>query len=156
MAVRLRLRRMGKKKQPMYKIVAADSRSPRDGRFIETLGTYNPLSEPASITVDVDRTLYWLSKGAIPTDTVRSLLKQKGVWLRWSLMRRGVHEEIIADEVEKWNLLQAEKLRRKAERKARRAAKKAEKFSAPSTAEGPLEATSSESAGGGEEAPQQK
>ncbi len=76
--VKLRLRRMGAKKKPFYRIVAADSRFPRDGRFIEELGTYNPLVEPAQITVDAERVQKWLADGAQPTDTVRSLLKKSG------------------------------------------------------------------------------
>jgi len=79
MAVKLRLKRMGSKQKPFYRIVAADSKSPRDGRFIETVGTYNPIAKPASISVDETKTLYWLSKGAIPTDTVRSILSKEGI-----------------------------------------------------------------------------
>ncbi|MFT4040893.1 MAG: 30S ribosomal protein S16 [Thermomicrobiales bacterium] len=77
--VKLRLRRMGAKKRPSYRIVAADSRSPRDGDFIETLGYYDPLTEPATIKVDAERARHWLSVGAQPTDTVRSLLNRAGV-----------------------------------------------------------------------------
>ena len=79
MAVKLRLKRMGKKQQPIYRIVAADSRSPRDGRFIETVGTYNPIKNPEEITVKEERVMYWLSMGAEPTDTVRSLFKKMGI-----------------------------------------------------------------------------
>ena len=75
MAVKLRLMRMGKKKQPTYRVVAADSRSPRDGRFIEILGTYEPRAEPSVIKLDVDKTVKWLSDGAQPTETVAKLLK---------------------------------------------------------------------------------
>lgn len=78
--VKLRLRRMGAKKRPSYRIVAADSRSPRDGDFIETLGYYDPLTEPATIKVDAERARHWLSVGAQPTDTVRSLLNRAGVF----------------------------------------------------------------------------
>ena len=78
MAVKLRLRRMGKKKQPIYKIVAADARSPRDGRFLEAVGLYNPLTEPHSVDIKEERVLYWLNKGAQPTKTVKSLLRQQG------------------------------------------------------------------------------
>ena len=77
--VKIRLRRMGAKKAPFYRIVVADSRFPRDGRFIEELGTYNPLKEPAEITVDAERAQAWIKDGAQPTDTVRSLLKKAGV-----------------------------------------------------------------------------
>jgi small subunit ribosomal protein S16 len=80
MAVRLRLMRMGKKKQPTYRIVAADSRSPRDGRFIEIVGTYDPRAEPSTITVDNDKAIKWLQNGALPTERVEKLLKVSGTW----------------------------------------------------------------------------
>ena len=76
--VKLRLRRMGAKKAPFYRIVVADSRSPRDGRFIEEIGTYNPLKDPAEIVVNVERAKEWMATGAQPTDTVRALLKKAG------------------------------------------------------------------------------
>ena len=77
--VKIRLRRMGAKKAPFYRVVVADSRSPRDGRCIEEIGTYNPLTEPATVTVDVEKTQTWIKNGAQPTDTVRGLLKKAGV-----------------------------------------------------------------------------
>ena len=79
MAVRFRLKRMGQKKRPFYRLVVADSRAARDGRFIDTVGYYNPISEPAEIKVDEEKALSWLEKGAQPSDTVRSLLKKSGV-----------------------------------------------------------------------------
>ncbi len=79
MAVKLRLKRMGAKKAPFYRVVAADSRSPRDGRFIETVGTYNPIKEPAEVNIDEVKALKWLSEGAIPTDTVRDLFRSQGI-----------------------------------------------------------------------------
>ncbi|MDR1794366.1 MAG: 30S ribosomal protein S16 [Erysipelotrichaceae bacterium] len=79
MSVKIRLRRMGAKKDPFYRIVVADSRYPRDGRFIEQLGYYNPTSEPADIKVDSEAALKWLQKGAQPSDTVRDLLSKAGV-----------------------------------------------------------------------------
>jgi len=79
-AVKLRLMRMGKKKQPTYRVVAADSRSPRDGRFIEILGTYEPRAEPSVVKIDNDRAVQWLSKGAQPTETVQKLLRLSGAW----------------------------------------------------------------------------
>ena len=79
MAVKLRLKRMGAKKQPYYRIVAADSRSPRDGRFIETIGTYNSIANPAIVNINEELALKWLRDGAIPTDTVRNLLSNAGV-----------------------------------------------------------------------------
>ena len=80
MAVKIRLARHGAKKRPFYRIVVADSESPRDGRFLENVGTYNPLQDPAEVTLKTDRVHYWLQQGAIPTDTVRSLLKKEGVF----------------------------------------------------------------------------
>lgn len=80
MAVKLRLVRIGKKKQPSYRLVAADSRSPRNGRFIEILGTYNPRAEPSEVAVDNDKALAWLRNGATPTETARKVLKISGAW----------------------------------------------------------------------------
>jgi len=79
-AVKLRLMRMGKKKQPTYRLVAADSRSPRDGRFIEIVGTYQPRLDPSGLTVDNDKAVKWLKEGAQPTETVERLLKISGAW----------------------------------------------------------------------------
>ncbi len=83
MAVKLRLMRMGKKKQPIYRIVAADSRSPRDGRFIEILGTYEPRAEPSKVVVDNSRAVHWLSEGAQPTERVAKLLAGSGAIEEW-------------------------------------------------------------------------
>ena len=80
MATRIRLRRTGRKKQPEYRIVVAEGTAARDGRFVETIGHYNPRTKPATIAVDVERARKWLADGATPTDTVRSLLKQAGVF----------------------------------------------------------------------------
>ncbi len=78
MAVKIRLKRMGAKKTPFYRIVVSDSRTPRNGRFIEEIGYYNPLTDPVEVKVDNDRAQYWLSNGAQPSDTVRALLKKSG------------------------------------------------------------------------------
>jgi small subunit ribosomal protein S16 len=87
LSVKLRLMRVGKKKQPTYRIVAADSRSPRDGRFIEIVGTYAPRSDPSEINVKSEKALAWLSKGAQPTETVRKLLEISGVWGEYQATR---------------------------------------------------------------------
>ena len=79
MAVKSRLKRMGAKQKPFYRIVAADARSPRDGRFIETVGTYNPVAQPAEVKIDKELALKWLNNGAQPTDTVATLLKKEGI-----------------------------------------------------------------------------
>ncbi len=136
MAVRLRLRRIGKKKMPMYHIVAADSRSARNGKFIEVVGRYEPLQDPMIIQAKEPRVFYWLKAGALPTDTVRSLFQRSGLWLRWSLTRKGKDETTIAAEMEKWQMQQAEKRRHDEERKARRLAarRKASKSAGPEAA----------------------
>lgn len=87
MPVRIRLRRMGTKKTPFYRIVVADGRSPRDGRFIEGIGTYDPAKHPPAIQVDADRAVAWLLRGAKPTDTVRHLLSRAGVLQRVAGLR---------------------------------------------------------------------
>lgn len=84
MAVKLRLKRMGSKQKPFYRIVAADARSPRDGRFIETVGTYNPLKNPTEIKVDEEKALTWLNNGAQPTDTVKSILTESGIMKKYA------------------------------------------------------------------------
>ena len=80
MAVKLRLKRMGKKKQPTYRVVAADSRSPRDGRFIEAIGVYDPRAEPSVVEIDNDKAVAWLRQGAQPSEVVEKLLKVSGAW----------------------------------------------------------------------------
>lgn len=89
MAVKIRLTRMGAKKNPFYRIVVADSRSPRDGRFIEILGNYDSTKEPAVINVDEERAIDWMSKGAQPTDTVRSLFSKKGIMAKFDEKKRS-------------------------------------------------------------------
>lgn len=79
MAVKIRLKRIGAKKNPYYRVVVADSRYPRDGRFIEEIGTYNPLVDPIQVTIDGEKALKWMKNGAQPTDTVKALLKRTGV-----------------------------------------------------------------------------
>lgn len=83
MAVKIRLKRMGAKKVPFYRLVVADSRSPRDGRFIEEIGYYNPVSQPAQVKIDEEKALKWLKNGAQPSDTVRSLLSRAGIMKRY-------------------------------------------------------------------------
>lgn len=98
MAVKIRLQRHGKKGQPFYHIVIADARAARDGKFIEKIGTYNPLTNPATVVVNTERACTWLHNGAQPTDTVRSLLRFKGVLYRYHLLR-GVEKGAFSQEV---------------------------------------------------------
>ena len=100
MAVRIRLQRHGKKGKPFYKIVAADSRAKRDGKFIEALGTYNPTTVPATIELDVDRSVYWLQTGAEPTDTVKSILQFKGALYKKHLLRGVAKGAFSVDDAE--------------------------------------------------------
>ncbi len=84
MAVKLRLKRGGSKQRPFYRIVAADARSPRDGRFIDTIGTYNPIPAEYEVNINEEKALYWLSQGAQPTDTVKNLLSKKGIIAKYA------------------------------------------------------------------------
>lgn len=90
--VKIRLRRMGAKKRPFYRVVVADSRSPRDGRFIEEIGYYDPTKEPAVIKIDEDKAIRWIQDGAQPTDTARSLLRKTGVLNRVHQLKQQPHE----------------------------------------------------------------
>jgi len=96
--VKIRLRRTGTKKKPSYRVVVTDSRMPRDGRFIEIIGHYNPRTEPVTVQIHEDRVLHWLSVGAQPTDTVRSLLKNSGTLERFARLKAGEDmEKLLAD-----------------------------------------------------------
>lgn len=96
--VRIRLRRVGAKKQPSYRVVVADSRSPRDGRFIERLGWYNPRTDPPSFKIEEDRALYWLSVGAQPSDAVARLLKKMGTFEKFERVKAGAGiDEVLAE-----------------------------------------------------------
>ena len=130
MAVKLRLRRMGKKKQPIYKVVAADARSPRDGKFLEAVGIYNPLTNPHTVDFKEDRVNYWLDNGAQPTDTVKSLLRQKGITLKKELTKKKLSEEKVQEELENWQKLKeagaAKKMQKKKSKKELAKEQKAE------------------------------
>jgi small subunit ribosomal protein S16 len=98
--VRIRLRRVGAKKQPHYRVVVADQRSPRDGRHIETIGHYNPRTEPETVVIKEDRALYWLSQGAQPSDVVLNMLKKQGTMDRLARMKQGESLESLVAEYE--------------------------------------------------------
>ncbi len=118
------MRREGKKQHPVYKLVAIDSRSPRDGGYLEALGQYDPHTDPITLVLKEPRIEYWLRKGAQPTDTVRSLLRRTGFWLRWTLIRQGKDEAKVKSVMERWQMLQVDKTKREADRKARRSERK--------------------------------
>jgi small subunit ribosomal protein S16 len=134
--VKMRLRREGKKKQPFYRVVVADIRSPRDGRFIEDIGFYQPLHEPSTIQIDRDRALYWLRNGAQPSDPVRKLLRIEGIWEEYRPGDPG------KDRSEKHAKRAAEAARRKEE--ARKASEDAAKERAEAEAAAAAEAEAAE------------
>ena len=127
MAVKIRLRRMGKKRQPIYKVVAADERSPRDGKFIEAIGVYNPITDPATIDIKEDRALYWLGVGAQPTTTVKTLLSKQGILYKRELLKSGLSEEEVAVKLDEWLKNKEAKMASKSAKKAEIKAEKEEK-----------------------------
>ncbi|OGB60129.1 MAG: 30S ribosomal protein S16 [Caldithrix sp. RBG_13_44_9] len=143
MAVKLRLRRLGRKKRPFYRIIATDSRAPRDGRFIEEIGHYNPLTHPETVSVQEDRALYWLGVGATPSKTVRNILSRQGIILKFDLKKQGVAEEKITEELRKWEVLQIERAKRLEAKKEseRERRKKAKQESAKAETAGEVEKT---------------
>ena len=116
MPTKIRLQRKGKKGQPFYHLVVADGRAPRDGKFIEKLGTYNPMTHPATIEINFDRALYWVQVGAQPTDTARSILSNKGVLLKHHLIKgiqKGAHtEEQVEEKFNEWLQQKEQRLER--------------------------------------------
>lgn len=156
MAVKMRLQRHGSKKRPFYFIVVADARSPRDGKFIQKLGTYNPLTVPASIQIDRQKALDWLHKGAQPTDTVRRILSFKGVLYLKHLLRGvtlGLFDESVAmQKFTAWmsehdaNIAKRQSAHRKAkaETRNRPVVKKVEEVAQPTVDAAPAEEASTE------------
>ncbi len=124
--VKIRLRRIGRKKLPIYQLVATDARARRDGAFLEDLGRYEPKKKPHSITLKEDRVAYWLSVGAQPTTTARSVLSNSGLLLKLYLEKKGKSAEEIAAEMEKWRKKRDERLARNLKKKALRRKKKKE------------------------------
>ena len=98
MAVRIRLQRLGRKKRPFFRLVAADARAQRDGVFLERLGHYNPITEPADVVIDEEKALKWLRRGAQPSDTAKRLLSQQGIWKKFTFEKLG--KPLPEDEVE--------------------------------------------------------
>lgn len=120
---------MGKKRQPIYKVVAADARSPRDGKYIEAIGSYNPKTDPATVELNEERALYWLGCGAQPTDTVKNLLNKQGILLKKELLKEGLSEEAISAKLEEWgkkkdSLLEKKKAKAEAQKKEKAEAAK--------------------------------
>lgn len=103
MAVKIRLARFGRTKRPFYRIVAAENSAKRDGRYIDRVGTYDPVHNPPIVEIDEEKAIYWLDNGAIPTDTVSNLLKAEGILYKRALTKRGLSPEAISEEMEKWS-----------------------------------------------------
>jgi small subunit ribosomal protein S16 len=133
LAVTIRLTRMGRKKRPYYRIVVTDTRAPRDGRYIECIGTYDSMNNPAGVTIEEARTHYWLDQGAVPSDTVKSLLRHRGILLKRNLKKRGFDEPKIDEEMKKWEAVRADHLKRMSEKT--RISKKAKDKAAKEKAE---------------------
>jgi small subunit ribosomal protein S16 len=128
---------MGKKKQPIYKIVAADARSPRDGKFLEAVGLYNPLTNPHTVDLKEDRINYWLDNGAQPTNTVKSLLSQKGITLQRDLTKRKFSEEKKEAELKNWQNHREASMKKMSEKKKKPSAKQKAKAENKETEEAP-------------------
>ena len=124
MSVRIRLTRAGRKKVPHYRIVVMDSRNRRDGAYLDQIGVYNPNQQPAHFEVNEEKALRWLFQGASPSETVRSLLSQRGIMLRFDLMKRQATPESITEAVTKWREAAAARTAQRAElKKQKRKAK---------------------------------
>lgn len=136
MAVHIRLRRMGKKKQPFYRIVAADSRRARDGKFLETIGTYDPITKPAEVNIDETRMSVWLDQGAVPSDTVSSLLTQVGFTEKYHRAKKG---EDVTEVAIKTQIKERPKKTRRMKKAAVAEAEAAAKAAETTAAEAPAE-----------------
>ncbi len=134
MSVKIRLTRMGRRNRPFYRVVIADSRARRDGRFIEQIGTYDPIKETNNFNVKEDRVFHWLKVGAQPSDTVKRMLSKAGIMLKWHLENSNLSEDKKKQELQKWEIAKANKAKAKEDNKV---AKKEEKV----VEEAPVEET---------------
>ncbi|NTU53897.1 MAG: 30S ribosomal protein S16 [Chlorobiaceae bacterium] len=132
--VKIRLKRAGRKKMPFYQIVAADGRAPRDGKFLEVIGHYNPTAKPHAVTIEKDRVAYWLNVGAQPTSTAHSLIRGTGLLHEMNLKRRGLSESDIAAQMEAWQQKEVERRQKRLNAKLRR--RQAKKAAESAGAEG--------------------
>lgn len=152
MAVKLRLSRIGKKKQPFYRIVAIDSKSSRDGSYLDKIGHYNPVTQPAELVIDRSKALQWLNDGAIPSDTVNSLFRTSGLLLEWDLRKRGANDDKVAEEMAKWQAQQLMRGKRQEAEQAQAERETSAKKPAKPATEAPAAAVSEESAAPASEA----
>ena len=137
MATKIRLKRIGRRNRPFYRLIVIDSRKRRDGAAIEQIGWYNPIDPKHSYEIMDDRILYWLGEGAIPSNAVKKIMKREGLALRWHLMQQGVDEKEIEIEIKRWELNREDTL-------ASREAKEAEKLEKKKEKSKPAEAATAE------------
>ena len=135
MATKIRLKRIGRRNRPFYRLIVIDSRKKRDGAAIEQVGWYNPIADENSYDIKGDRVLYWLGEGAIPSDAVKKIMRQEGLSLRWHLMQQGVDEKEIEKEMKKWELNRENVLADREAKKAEKLLKKKEASQAEAPAE---------------------
>ncbi len=135
MSTAIRLTRMGRKKRPFYRLVAMDSRKRRDGAYLANLGFYNPFVEPFEVQLHDEEIIAWLKKGAVPSDTARSLLRNQGVLYRWSLIKQGLSKDEVEAKVAEWKSGSEQREVDKAQRKAAAAAKAKAEAEAAAAAE---------------------
>jgi len=136
-SVRIRLTRVGRKKIPHYRIVVMDSRNRRDGAYLDQIGVYHPRHQPAQVSIDEKKALNWLSKGAVPSDTVHNLLSRQGILLQFDMIKRQTSPDVIAEALSKWKSANAD-------REVRRAgAKKSKRKSGAATSDTPADAPTS-------------
>jgi small subunit ribosomal protein S16 len=147
LAVKIRLKKMGSKKRPFFRFVAADVRSPRDGRFIEVLGYYNPMTDPPDVKLDDDKIYKWLNAGAEPTENVAQLLRKAGLLERWQLLKQGVKISELDAVIDERRAKQPSPKSPEEKKMEKIAVASAEKKDAPEVAGAPLEKKESEAAG---------
>lgn len=144
MSVRIRLTRMGRRNRPFYRVVIADSRSRRDGCFIEQIGTYDPIKQDKNFAVKEDRVFHWLKVGALPSDTVKRLLSKEGIMLKWHLETSNLSEDKKKQEIQKWEMAKENKEKAKADKKSAKKVEEVEKVE--EVAEAPVEEVKEETA----------
>ena len=148
MATKIRLKRIGRRNRPFYRLIVIDSRKRRDGASIEQIGWYNPIDPKHSYEIMDDRILYWLGEGAIPSNAVKKIMKRDGLALRWHLMQQGVDEKEIEIEIKKWELNREDTLASREAKEAEKLEKKKEKPEAASAkADEPVAEESSDNTG---------
>ena len=130
MATKIRLKRIGRRNRPFYRLIVIDSRKKRDGAAIEQVGWYNPISTDNSYEINDERILHWLGEGAIPSDAVKKIMRQEGLSLRWHLMQQGMEEKEIEKEMKKWEMNRENVLADRKAKKLEKLSKKSEESQA--------------------------